>query len=376
MKPIFTSALLASSVACFSARGQCEYIPALPSGCSIVPSTVVLTNIQAYPPRVSTLYTSRVYGPIVTNRRNTTCQSIEHTFSESYTNTLSETWSVSSEVSRTLAVTAGRSSAGNSAASSASYNAGINVGLTASNAYSFSGTVRWEHSATQTSVTNIPAQTHFKIITFVDIQRKTVVMGEWARKTWHAANTGCFAMAGSWYHCDLTEVAGTADVVVTPTSLDYRSEQIGTCGGGTDDDSDGIPDWEDDDTDGDGITNDHDPDIDNDGIPNDQDGDMDGDGIPNDQDSDPDGLPGTDDIDGDGTPNRMDDDVDGDDIPNENDDDIDNDGIPNDQDDDMDGDGVPNHLDSDANGDGRPDNILPHYNKVRPLIHDLIDQLN
>ncbi|MBU1243266.1 hypothetical protein KJ612_08700, partial [Myxococcota bacterium] len=129
-------------------------------------------------------------------------------------------------------------------------------------------------------------------------------------------------------------------------------------------DSDGIPNFRDDDSDGDGIPDqvEGNSDRDSDGTPNYLDLDSDGDGIP-------DQVEGNSDRDSDGTPNYLDLDSDSDTISDliEGNGDADGDGLPNyldldsdgdglsDQSEgtaDLDGDGIPNFLDLDSDGDG------------------------
>ena len=168
---------------------------------------------------------------------------------------------------------------------------------------------------------------------------------------------------------DFLEGYGDPDSDGTPNYLDDDSDGDGIPDAteGTDDtDTDGTPNFLDDDSDGDGISDatEGTDDPDTDGTPNYLDDDSDGDTIPDviegagdpdsdsipnslDLDSDDDGIPdateGTDDTDTDGTPNFLDDDSDGDSISDatEGTDDPDTDGTPNYLDDDSDGDGIP-----------------------------------
>ncbi|MBN1878168.1 MAG: tandem-95 repeat protein [Anaerolineae bacterium] len=128
-----------------------------------------------------------------------------------------------------------------------------------------------------------------------------------------------------------------------------------------DTDTDGTPDYLDDDSDDDGIPDaveagdtPRDPvDTDEDTIPDYRDADDDGDGVDTaDEDVNGNGDPTDDDTDGDITPDYLDEDDDGDSI-NTLDEDADGDGDPTD--DDADEDGVPNYLDDDSDDDGIPD---------------------
>ena len=165
---------------------------------------------------------------------------------------------------------------------------------------------------------------------------------------------------GAWY----------IDDIVVAAQIDTDGDLIPDVIEGTGDtDSDGTPDYLDDDSDGDGI-----PDIqegaddtDNDGTPDFQDTEADGDGIPDSQE-------GGGDTDGDGTPDFLDDDSDGDGILDQTegngdtdgdgvsdfqDTDSDNDGVPDitEGGGDQDSDGTPNFRDLDSDGDGVPDAI-------------------